>query len=148
MTRWRHGMAPARQILSTSNFPGDVNRVAEFSPAPRSDQPRALPLQAALGGLKRGFEAIGVRRGYYKGADAIVMRRVADGDRSRRTHLYGGHHGNPARLPWRGRGAVLHRRRGVGRRTARPVFWSRFRNKGIVKRRRTAPTVLRGRCRW
>jgi MFS family permease len=35
--------------------------VADVAPTPRSDQPRMLPLQAALGGLKRGFEALGVR---------------------------------------------------------------------------------------
>ncbi len=30
-------------------------------PASRPDQPKSLPLRAALGGLKRGFEALGVR---------------------------------------------------------------------------------------
>ena len=35
--------------------------MADFAQAPRSDQPRVLPLQAALGGLKRGFEALGIR---------------------------------------------------------------------------------------
>src|SRR5215210_2244409 len=35
--------------------------VAEPIPSPRSDQPRPLPLRARLGGLKRGFEALGVR---------------------------------------------------------------------------------------
>jgi MFS family permease len=35
--------------------------MAELVPTPRSDQPRGLPLRAALGGLKRGFEALGVR---------------------------------------------------------------------------------------
>jgi MFS family permease len=35
--------------------------VADLAPGPRSDQPRPLPLRAALGGLKRGFEALGVR---------------------------------------------------------------------------------------
>ncbi|MFE9246593.1 ribosomal protein S18-alanine N-acetyltransferase [Nocardiopsis sp. NPDC006938] len=39
----------------------------------RSDNPRAQDLYTRF-----GFEAIGVRRGYYKGADAIVMRRVAE----------------------------------------------------------------------
>ena len=38
----------------------------------RSDNPRAQDLYTRF-----GFEAIGTRRGYYKGADAIVMRRVA-----------------------------------------------------------------------
>src|SRR5918999_461619 len=38
-------------------------------PTPRSDQPRSLPLHAALGGLKRGFEALGIRnyRLYWSG---------------------------------------------------------------------------------
>ncbi|PWV52125.1 ribosomal-protein-alanine N-acetyltransferase [Nocardiopsis sp. L17-MgMaSL7] len=39
----------------------------------RSDNPRAQDLYTRF-----GFQAIGVRRGYYKGADAIVMRRVAE----------------------------------------------------------------------
>src|ERR671914_1149175 len=39
------------------------------APTPRSDQPRSLPLHAALGGLKRGFEALGIRnyRLYWSG---------------------------------------------------------------------------------
>src|SRR6187200_837875 len=43
--------------------------MAENVPAPRPDQPRSLPLLAALGGLKRGFEALGVRnyRLYWSG---------------------------------------------------------------------------------
>jgi MFS family permease len=43
--------------------------MAEPIPAPRPDQPRALPLRSALGGLKRGFEALGVRnyRLYWSG---------------------------------------------------------------------------------
>jgi MFS family permease len=43
--------------------------VAEPIPTPRSDQPRALPLRAAMGGLRRGFEALGVRnyRLYWSG---------------------------------------------------------------------------------
>ena len=35
--------------------------MADNAPAPRPDQPRPLPLQAAFGGLKHGFEALGVR---------------------------------------------------------------------------------------
>jgi MFS family permease len=35
--------------------------VADIDPGVRPDQPRPLPLRAALGGLKRGFEALGVR---------------------------------------------------------------------------------------
>ena len=35
--------------------------MANNVPASRPDQPRSLPLRAALGGLKRGFEALGVR---------------------------------------------------------------------------------------
>ena len=35
--------------------------MADLAPAPRSDQPRDLPPRAALGGLRRGFEALGVR---------------------------------------------------------------------------------------
>ncbi|SIO84779.1 Ribosomal-protein-S18p-alanine acetyltransferase [Nocardiopsis sp. JB363] len=38
----------------------------------RSDNPRAQDLYRRF-----GFVELGVRRGYYKGADAIVMRRVA-----------------------------------------------------------------------
>ena len=43
--------------------------MAEQVPAPRPDQPRSLPLLRALGGLKRGFEALGVRnyRLYWSG---------------------------------------------------------------------------------
>jgi len=43
--------------------------MAENVPAPRPDQPRSLPLLGALGGLKRGFEALGVRnyRLYWSG---------------------------------------------------------------------------------
>ena len=43
--------------------------MAEPIPAPRSDRPRVLPLRSALGGLKRGFEALGVRnyRLYWSG---------------------------------------------------------------------------------
>jgi hypothetical protein len=43
--------------------------MADLVPAPRPDQPRSLPLLAALGGLKRGFEALGVRnyRLYWSG---------------------------------------------------------------------------------
>lgn len=39
----------------------------------RSDNPRAQKLYARF-----GFEQIGVRRGYYNGADALVMRRTAE----------------------------------------------------------------------
>jgi MFS family permease len=35
--------------------------LADQVPGPRPDQPRPLPLRAALGGLKRGFEALGIR---------------------------------------------------------------------------------------
>jgi MFS family permease len=43
--------------------------LADFVPGARPDQPRSLPLRAALGGLKRGFAAIGVRnyRLYWSG---------------------------------------------------------------------------------
>ena len=43
--------------------------MAEPVPTPRSDQPRTLPLRAPLGGLGRGFEALGVRnyRLYWSG---------------------------------------------------------------------------------
>ena len=43
--------------------------MAELDPTPRPDQPRSLPLLGALGGLKRGFEALGVRnyRLYWSG---------------------------------------------------------------------------------
>ncbi|MDT0329058.1 ribosomal protein S18-alanine N-acetyltransferase [Nocardiopsis sp. DSM 44743] len=39
----------------------------------RSDNPRAQKLYGRF-----GFERIGVRHGYYNGADALVMRRVAE----------------------------------------------------------------------
>jgi len=35
--------------------------VAEESADPRSDQSRAVPLRSAIGGLRRGFEALGIR---------------------------------------------------------------------------------------
>ena len=35
--------------------------MADTVPGARPDQPRPLPLRAALGGLKRGFAALGVR---------------------------------------------------------------------------------------
>ena len=35
--------------------------MADIDPGIRPDQPRPLPLRAALGGLRRGFEALGVR---------------------------------------------------------------------------------------
>ncbi|HSI98944.1 MAG TPA: MFS transporter, partial [Patescibacteria group bacterium] len=35
--------------------------MAESQPGARPDQPRPLPLRAALGGLKRGFASLGVR---------------------------------------------------------------------------------------
>jgi MFS family permease len=43
--------------------------VADHHPGTRPDQPRALPLRAAMGGLKRGFAALGVRnyRLYWSG---------------------------------------------------------------------------------
>ena len=43
--------------------------MSDFVPGSRSDQPRSLPLRAALGGLKRGFDALGVRnyRLYWSG---------------------------------------------------------------------------------
>ena len=43
--------------------------MADLVPDPRPDQPRSLPLLGALGGLKRGFEALGVRnyRLYWSG---------------------------------------------------------------------------------
>jgi len=43
--------------------------VAEHIPGSRPDQPRSLPLGAALGGLKRGFAALGIRnyRLYWSG---------------------------------------------------------------------------------
>jgi [ribosomal protein S18]-alanine N-acetyltransferase len=39
----------------------------------RSDNPRAQQLYGRF-----GFTSIGVRRGYYNGADALVMRRIAE----------------------------------------------------------------------
>lgn len=46
-----------------------ANQSHPVEPATRSDQPRPLPLRAALGGLKRGFAALGIRnyRLYWSG---------------------------------------------------------------------------------
>ncbi len=57
---------------------GLLDRAAEYGVTHmflevRSDNPRAQELYRRF-----GFVEIGVRRGYYKGADAIVMRRVAE----------------------------------------------------------------------
>ena len=64
------GMTRAPRVVSMGNFPREPeHRWPSTFPAPRTDQPRALPLRAALGGLKRGFEALGVRnyRLYWSG---------------------------------------------------------------------------------
>jgi len=43
--------------------------MADIAPEPRPDQPRPLPLRAAIGGLRRGFESLGIRnyRLYWSG---------------------------------------------------------------------------------
>ena len=68
---WGRGVGRAllTELLTRAGARGVTHMFLEV----RSDNPRAQDLYERF-----GFEAIGVRRGYYKGADAIVMRRVAD----------------------------------------------------------------------
>lgn len=70
---WGRGIGRAllTELLAQAGARGVTHMFLEV----RSDNPRAQDLYTRF-----GFEAIGVRRGYYKGADAIVMRRVADGE--------------------------------------------------------------------
>lgn len=68
---WGQGVGRAllTELLNQAEARGVTHMFLEV----RSDNPRAQDLYKRF-----GFEAIGVRRGYYKGADAIVMRRVAE----------------------------------------------------------------------
>ncbi len=70
-TAWGRGIGRAllTELLDQAAARGVTHMFLEV----RSDNPRAQDLYTRF-----GFEAIGVRRGYYKGADAIVMRRVAE----------------------------------------------------------------------
>jgi ribosomal-protein-alanine N-acetyltransferase len=67
---WGRGVGRAllTELLERAEREGIVHVFLEV----RDDNPRAQELYA-----KFGFTRIGVRRGYYKGADAIVMRRTA-----------------------------------------------------------------------
>ena len=47
--------------------------MADLVPDPRPDQPRSLPLLGALGGLKRGFEALGVRNSAYWSGQVVSL---------------------------------------------------------------------------
>jgi [ribosomal protein S18]-alanine N-acetyltransferase len=70
-TAWGRGIGRALlgELLAQAQARGVTHVFLEV----RSDNPRAQELYTRF-----GFEAIGVRRGYYQGADAIVMRRVAE----------------------------------------------------------------------
>ncbi|GAA1082679.1 GNAT family N-acetyltransferase [Nocardiopsis metallicus] len=70
---WGRGIG--RALLTELLAQAEARGVTHVFLEVRSDNPRAQDLYTRF-----GFEAIGVRRGYYKGADAIVMRRVADGE--------------------------------------------------------------------
>ncbi len=67
---WGRGVG--RALLAELLDRADRNGVTHMFLEVRDDNPRAQDLYARF-----GFRQIGVRRGYYKGADAIVMRRVA-----------------------------------------------------------------------
>lgn len=68
--QWGHGVGSA--LLSTLIQAARDRDCAEVLLEVREDNPRARGLY-----LRRGFEEIGVRRGYYQpsGVDAIVMRK-------------------------------------------------------------------------
>ena len=68
--RWGHGVGSA--LLGALIQAADDRGCAEVFLEVREDNPRARGLY-----LRRGFEEIGVRRGYYQpsGVDAIVMRK-------------------------------------------------------------------------
>ncbi|WP_017571236.1 ribosomal protein S18-alanine N-acetyltransferase [Nocardiopsis halotolerans] len=71
---WGHGVGSAMltELLEQARERGVTHMFLEV----RSDNPRAQRLYGRF-----GFVQIGVRRGYYNGADALVMRRVAgEGD--------------------------------------------------------------------
>ncbi|WP_017616069.1 ribosomal protein S18-alanine N-acetyltransferase [Nocardiopsis salina] len=61
------GRALLTELLDEAGRRGITHMFLEV----RDDNPRAQKLYSDF-----GFDRIGVRRGYYKGADAIVMRRV------------------------------------------------------------------------
>lgn len=67
---WGRGVGGAllTELLDQAALRGVTDMFLEV----RADNPRAQKLYDRF-----GFEQIGVRRGYYNGADAIVMRRVA-----------------------------------------------------------------------
>jgi ribosomal-protein-alanine N-acetyltransferase len=67
---WGHGIGRAllTELLDQAAQRGITHMFLEV----RDDNPRARDLYTRF-----GFRQVGVRRGYYKGADAIVMRRVA-----------------------------------------------------------------------
>ncbi|MBB4929409.1 ribosomal-protein-alanine N-acetyltransferase [Lipingzhangella halophila] len=67
-TQWGYGIGTAllRHLLSTAHDRGVTDVFLEV----RSDNPRARDLYRRF-----GFTEIGVRRQYYRGADAVVMRR-------------------------------------------------------------------------
>ncbi len=69
---WGKGVGSAllTELLDQAEKRGVTHMFLEV----RSDNPRAQKLYGRF-----GFVQIGVRRGYYNGADALVMRRVAGG---------------------------------------------------------------------
>ncbi|TDQ51425.1 ribosomal protein S18-alanine N-acetyltransferase [Actinorugispora endophytica] len=68
--RWGRGIG--RALLAGLLAEAGRRAVTDVFLEVRSDNPRAQDLYRRF-----GFEEIGVRRGYYAGADAIVMRRLA-----------------------------------------------------------------------
>lgn len=68
---WGRGIG--RALLTELLDQAAARGVTEVFLEVRSDNPRAQDLYRRF-----GFVELGVRRGYYKGADAIVMRRVAE----------------------------------------------------------------------
>ncbi|WP_051045939.1 ribosomal protein S18-alanine N-acetyltransferase [Nocardiopsis alkaliphila] len=68
---WGRGIG--RALLTELLDQAAARGVTETFLEVRSDNPRAQDLYRRF-----GFIELGVRRGYYKGADAIVMRRVAE----------------------------------------------------------------------
>ena len=103
--------------------------MADPVPGARPDQPRPLPLRAALGGLKRGFAALGVRnyRLYWTGQvvsldrhlDAAGQPAVA-GPRARRNADPARLRGRPPVRPGHDAGAVRRRARRSDRQAPRP----------------------------
>ncbi|MBR8740955.1 ribosomal protein S18-alanine N-acetyltransferase [Nocardiopsis sp. MG754419] len=70
-TSWGRGIG--RALLTELLAQGAERGVTRTFLEVRSDNPRAQDLYRRF-----GFVEIGVRRGYYQGADAIVMRRVEE----------------------------------------------------------------------